>query len=37
MTNYLDENSSPVGFQRGSTWVVLAPPGTQIRTAGGKS
>jgi hypothetical protein len=37
VTNYLDANSSPVGFQRGSTWVILAPPGTQISTAGGRS
>ena len=30
MTNYLDADSRPIGFQRGTTWVVLAPPGTQI-------
>jgi hypothetical protein len=36
VTNYLDANSRPVGFQRGTTWVILAPPGTQISTAGSK-
>ena len=34
MTNYLDANNSPIGFQRGSTWVVLAPPGTQTSRRG---
>ncbi len=34
VTNYLDPQGRPVGFQRGTTWVVLAPPGTQISTAG---
>ena len=32
MTNYLDANNRPVGFQQGATWVILAPPGTQIST-----
>lgn len=36
VTNYFDANSRPIGFQRGTTWVVLAPPGTQISTAGGR-
>ena len=33
VTNYLDANNRPVGFQQGATWVILAPPGTQISTA----
>ena len=33
VTNYLDANHRPVGFQRGATWVILAPPGTQISAA----
>ena len=33
VTDYLDANHRPVGFQRGATWVILAPPGTQISTA----
>jgi hypothetical protein len=37
VTNYLDANNRPVGFQRGTTWVILAPPGTRISTAGSKS
>jgi hypothetical protein len=36
VTNYFDANSRPIGFQGGTTWVVLAPPGTQISTAGGR-
>ena len=36
VTNYLDANNRPVGFQRGLTWVILAPPGTRISTAGGR-
>jgi hypothetical protein len=36
VTNYFDANSRPIGFQRGTTWVVLVPPGTQISTAGGR-
>ena len=34
VTTYLDANNRPVGFQHGTTWVILAPPGTQISTAG---
>ena len=36
VTNYFDANQRPIGFQRGTTWVVLVPPGTQISTAGGR-
>ncbi len=36
VTNYFDANRRPIGFQRGTTWVVLVPPGTQISTAGGR-
>jgi hypothetical protein len=36
VTNYIDANSRPIGFQRGTTWVALVPPGTQISTAGGR-
>ena len=37
VTDYLDASGRPVGFQRGTTWVVLAPPGTQVSTAGSAS
>ncbi len=37
VTNYLDAGGGPVGFQRGTTWVILAPPGTKISTAGSRS
>jgi hypothetical protein len=37
VTAYLDARNSPVGFQRGSTWVILAPAGTQAVTSGGRS
>ena len=33
VTAYLDANNRPVGFQQGATWVILAPPGTQISTS----
>lgn len=32
ITGYLDSSGVPVGFQPGPTWVILAPPGTQITT-----
>lgn len=37
VTNFLDASGRPIGFQRGTTWVILAPPGTQISTAGNRS
>ena len=37
ITNYFDSSGTPVGFQRGTTWVILAPPGTKISTAGSRS
>lgn len=37
VTAYLDRSNTPVGFQRGSTWVILAPPGTRTATSGGRS
>ena len=33
VTNYLDSSGIPVGFQRGTTWVILVPPGTRTSTA----
>jgi hypothetical protein len=36
VTNYLDSRGVPIGLQPGPTWVVLAPPGTQIRTGRGR-
>lgn len=36
VTIYLDANNRPVGFLRGTTWVILAPPGTRISTAGSR-
>jgi hypothetical protein len=37
VTAYLDAKNTPIGFQRGTTWVILAPPGTRTATAGGRS
>jgi Protein of unknown function (DUF3048) N-terminal domain/Protein of unknown function (DUF3048) C-terminal domain len=36
VTNYLDSRGVPVGLQPGPTWIILAPPGTQIRTGRGR-
>jgi hypothetical protein len=32
LTDFLDPNGRPLGFQPGPTWVVLAPPGTRTTT-----
>ncbi len=32
ITDYVDATGALVGFQPGPTWVILAPPGTQITT-----
>lgn len=34
VTNYFDSSGSPMAFQPGVTWVILAPPGTQVSTSG---
>jgi hypothetical protein len=34
VTVYLDSSGTPMSFQPGSTWVILAPPGTQVSTSG---
>jgi hypothetical protein len=34
LTNYFDRNGVPVGFQRGTTWVILAPAGVRVTTSG---
>jgi len=34
LTNYFDSHGSPMAFQPGPTWIILAPPGTRVRTAG---
>jgi hypothetical protein len=34
VTNYLDGSGSPMAFQPGTTWIILAPPGTQVSTSG---
>jgi hypothetical protein len=34
LTNYFDSSGAPMAFQPGPTWVILAPPGTRIKTAG---
>jgi Protein of unknown function (DUF3048) N-terminal domain/Protein of unknown function (DUF3048) C-terminal domain len=36
VTDYLDADNHPVGFRQGATWVILAPPGTQVSTAGSR-
>lgn len=35
VTDYLDAADSPMNFEPGPTWVVLAPTGTQISQGGG--
>jgi hypothetical protein len=37
VTSYLDARNTPIGFQHGTTWVILAPPGTHTAIAGGRS
>jgi hypothetical protein len=37
VTAYLDASNTPIGFQHGTTWVILAPPGTRAKTSGGRS
>jgi hypothetical protein len=32
VTDYVDSRGALVGFQRGPTWIILAPPGTQVTT-----
>jgi hypothetical protein len=34
VTNYVDSSGSLMAFQPGPTWVILAPPGTQVSTSG---
>jgi hypothetical protein len=34
LTNYFDSSGAPMAFQPGPTWIILAPPGTRVRTAG---
>lgn len=36
VTNYLDRSGNVMAFQTGPTWVILAPPGTQVSTVGGQ-
>jgi hypothetical protein len=34
VTIYLETSGSPMAFQPGPTWIILAPPGTQVSTSG---
>jgi hypothetical protein len=34
VTSYLENSGSPMAFQPGSTWIILAPPGTTVSTSG---
>jgi hypothetical protein len=34
VTNYLENSGSPMAFQPGPTWIILAPPGTTVSTSG---
>jgi hypothetical protein len=36
VTNYFDKNGSPLELEPGPTWVILAPQGTRVKTAGGQ-
>jgi hypothetical protein len=33
LTNYLDSSGTQMAFQPGSTWIILAPPGTHVSTS----
>lgn len=33
VTNYFDSGGTPMAFQPGPTWVILAPPGSQLSTS----
>jgi hypothetical protein len=35
VTNYFDKSDSPMAFQPGPTWVILAPRGTRVAASGG--
>jgi hypothetical protein len=35
LTNYFGTSGSPMAFQPGPTWIILAPQGTQVSTSGG--
>lgn len=35
VTDYLGSDGSPLAFQPGPTWIILAPSGTQTSTSGG--
>ena len=35
VTNYLGSDGTPMAFQPGSTWIILAPEGTQVSTSDG--
>jgi hypothetical protein len=37
VTAYLDASNTPIGFQPGTTWVILAPPGTRTAISGSRS
>jgi hypothetical protein len=37
VTSFLDAKNIPIGFQHGTTWVILAPPGTRAAISGGRS
>jgi len=37
VTSYLDARNTPIGFQHGNTWVILAPPGTRAAISGGRA
>ena len=37
VTAFLDARNTPIGFQHGTTWVILAPPGTRAAISGGRS
>jgi len=34
VTNYFDASGSPMAFQPGPTWIILAPRGTQVQMSG---
>ena len=34
VTNYFDSSGAPMAFVPGPTWIILAPPGTQVSTSG---
>jgi hypothetical protein len=36
LTNFTDSQGGPLAFAPGRTWIILAPPGTEVATSRGR-